>query len=75
MKPTRVYQLNDLIVEWRPEKCVHCQICVTTLPDVFQLDRRPWVDLSQSSPEKIRETVAMCPDGALSIPEKIQDIN
>ena len=41
----------------------------------FQLDRRPWVDLSQSSPEKIRETVAMCPDGALSIPEKIQDIN
>ena len=69
-KPTRVYQEGDLIVEWRPEKCVHCQICITTLPNVFQLDRRPWVDLTQGTDLEIRETVAMCPDGALSIPKE-----
>ena len=66
-KPTRVYTLGDLVVEWRLEKCVHCEACKNNLPAVFDPERRPWVDLSKGEPDEIRRVVAMCPDGALSI--------
>lgn len=68
-KPTRVYSNDQITVEWRPERCVHCEACKNNLPEVFDPDRRPWVDLSKGDPEEIRRVVALCPDKALSIPE------
>ena len=68
-KPTRTYSNGFFTIEWRPEKCVHCQTCINELPQVFDLSRRPWVDLNGADEQTIRETVAKCPDGALSITE------
>lgn len=66
-QPTRTYTKGLLIVEWRPEKCVHCQSCVIGLPTVFNLEKRPWVNLEGATEEEIRTQVSQCPDGALSI--------
>ncbi len=68
--PTRSYDNGEIIVDWRPEKCVHCQACVTNLPEVFDTTKRPWVNIQGSTTEKIVETVALCPDQALSIRNK-----
>lgn len=66
-KPTRTYVHEDLIVEWRPELCIHCQLCITELPMVFNLDARPWVNLKGAFKDQIIEQVKACPSQALSL--------
>lgn len=68
-KPERTYTNGEINVEWRPEKCLHCRSCVMGLPKVFDLNKRPWVNMDGASTVAIRNTVSMCPDGALSIVE------
>lgn len=69
-KPTRVYSNEDVTVEWRPELCIHCQTCITDLPQVFNLNARPWVNINGAAPNRIKAQVAMCPSGALSLGEQ-----
>jgi uncharacterized Fe-S cluster protein YjdI len=69
MKPHRVYSNGEINVEWRPPLCVHCKACLEGLPKVFDLSRRPWVDMEAATSQEIRDTVALCPDGALSVVE------
>lgn len=66
-EPTRVYEKPDVRVEWRPELCVHCGICIQELPEVFNLDSRPWVDIEGATAERIVQQVERCPSGALSL--------
>lgn len=63
--PTRVYSHGPLTVEWWADRCVHCEHCVTSLPAVFNLERRPWVDLSGADSSKILEACEACPSKAL----------
>lgn len=65
--PTRTYTNGEITVEWRPELCIHCQACITGLPKVFDLTRRPWVDMTAATTEEIRTQVAACPSRALSL--------
>jgi uncharacterized Fe-S cluster protein YjdI len=50
-KPTRVYTSTEVTVEWYPERCIHCQNCIEELPEVFNLDNRPWVSIN-ATPQK-----------------------
>ena len=68
--PTRSYSNGEITVEWRPEKCIHCQACITGLPAVFNLERRPWVDMKAAATNEIKIQVASCPSGALAIKEQ-----
>jgi len=65
------YSNKDLIVYWEPERCSHSAICLKRLPSVFDVDRRPWVNINAASPEEIIKTIDECPSGALkySLPE------
>lgn len=65
--PTRTYTNGEITVEWRPEKCVHCQACINGLPAVFNMEARPWVNMNGATIEEIKRQVAECPDGALTI--------
>jgi len=64
---TRTYSTPEITVGWRPELCIHCQLCITELPEVFDLSKRPWVNIVGASPDKIKEQVSRCPDQAISI--------
>lgn len=66
-QPTRIYPKGDTAVEWRPELCTHCEMCITGLPAVFNTSNRPWVDTDGACLEDIREQVAQCPSGALKM--------
>lgn len=64
--PTRTYTKGSLSVEWRPELCVHCQKCIQGLPEVFDMDKKPWVDLTRADDSAIINQVLECPSGALT---------
>lgn len=66
-EPTRSYDNGEIVVEWRPELYVHCEVCISGLPQVFNLQARPWVNVNAATTEEIRNQVRQCPDGALSI--------
>ena len=46
--------------------CCHSAICLNTLPSVFNVNKRPWIDPNEDDAEKIIEAVKKCPSGALS---------
>ncbi len=61
----RVYQNEDLIVYWYPELCAHVRYCIKKLPDVFDIHKRPWVNINGATPEEIIKLIDTCPSGAL----------
>jgi uncharacterized Fe-S cluster protein YjdI len=55
-------------IDWDAEKCCHAGVCVSSLPAVFKVvDGEFRIDPSAAAPDKIREVVAKCPSGALSM--------
>lgn len=61
----RAYETDSIRVHWDSSRCIHVGICLRTLPSVFDLDRRPWVELSGASADDVAATVERCPTGAL----------
>jgi putative redox protein len=61
------YTNDDITVVWKPELCMHSARCATQLPQVFNPAARPWINMDGATSEEIREQVAKCPTGALSI--------
>ncbi len=61
------YELDDLVVLWKSDLCVHSGICVRGLGEVFDPNRRPWIDLSKAEKDEIVKQVKACPSGAISL--------
>ena len=61
------YTDNDLTVVWQPSKCSHSKNCFHGLPEVFNPENRPWVQLDAKDNEAIIAQVKQCPSGALSL--------
>lgn len=62
----RKYSNKEITVYWKPSACIHASYCYRELIEVFDPSRRPWVDLNESTTQRIIEVVNMCPTEALS---------
>jgi uncharacterized Fe-S cluster protein YjdI len=62
----RVYENDKIRVYWDSAKCFHSANCLTGLPEVFDHNRIPWVDLRAANSEEIASCIDTCPSGALS---------
>lgn len=60
------YSNGELTVIWQPDKCIHSQKCFHGLPDVFNPQQRPWVNITGADTAAIKAQVEACPSGALS---------
>lgn len=60
------YSNDEVTVVWQPDKCIHSAICIRGLPNVFDNQKRPWVNIQGATSERIIEQVKQCPSGALS---------
>jgi uncharacterized Fe-S cluster protein YjdI len=60
------YKNDNLVVRFDPEICIHSGECIRGLPSVFDVSKRPWVDVDGGAPATIIEQVKRCPSGALS---------
>ena len=63
--PTRIYEREELAVIWDATKCTHVAECLRALPEVFDVTRRPWIDVNASDAEQIASAIRLCPTGAL----------
>ncbi len=66
------YANDEIVVCWKPEKCIHSRNCVKGLPEVFDRGKRPWINMSGASSEEIMRVIDRCPSGALSY-RKVSD--
>jgi uncharacterized Fe-S cluster protein YjdI/CDGSH-type Zn-finger protein len=62
---SRVYADDRIEVHWEPRLCIHVQSCIGGLPQVFDAQSRPWIHVEAADADRIAETVATCPTGAL----------
>jgi len=75
------YDGDDVTVTWDQKRCIHAKECVRGLPDVFDPDRRPWIDPDQADADAVTDVVRRCPTGALHLtrtgedPEPTPDAN
>ncbi len=65
--PIKQYTNGEVTVLWEASKCSHSANCVKHLSEVFKPKEKPWVQMENSTSEKIVSTVAKCPSRALSI--------
>ena len=57
---------DQIVVRFDPKLCVHSAQCVKGLPAVFDVTRKPWINVDGASVESIRRQVEACPSRALS---------
>lgn len=61
----QVYETELLRVTFDPEVCSHSGMCLRTLPSVFDIKRKRWVEPTAAAPAEVMAAVAKCPSGAL----------
>lgn len=65
-EPTIRYSNGEIVVVWKPNRCIHSGNCVQGLPRVFDVSRRPWIDPHAATTDEIVRQVERCPSGALT---------
>ena len=60
------YKNAAVIVRFDPRVCIHSAVCVGGLASVFDVGKRPWINVEAASAEAIVEQIKKCPSGALS---------
>lgn len=66
---THEYTNGEVTILWKPKVCIHSAVCVKTLPKVYNPKEKPWLKPENATTEELREQIAQCPSGALSIKE------
>jgi uncharacterized Fe-S cluster protein YjdI/CDGSH-type Zn-finger protein len=61
----RAYTAPRVRVFYDRGRCVHFAECVRGLPQVFDIQKRPWIQPENASAEQVAEVVRRCPSGAL----------
>ncbi|MGB3682876.1 MAG: CDGSH iron-sulfur domain-containing protein [Rubrobacteraceae bacterium] len=59
------YRSEDINVAFDAGRCLHAKECVHGLPEVFDVEKRPWIQPANSDPDTVAEVVMRCPTGAL----------
>lgn len=61
----KVYRGEGIEVTFDLDRCIHIGECLLTLPEVFDLKRRPWIDADGADPDVVADAILRCPSGAL----------
>ncbi len=61
----RTYRGTDIEVSFDLAECIHIGECLRGRPEVFALDRRPWISPDAASADDVAAVVERCPSGAL----------
>ena len=66
MSAPRTYTNGEIVVLWDASKCTHSGRCVRGLPEVFDVRKRPWINMLGADTQAICDQVDRCPSGALT---------
>ncbi|MFV1997946.1 MAG: CDGSH iron-sulfur domain-containing protein [Acidiferrobacterales bacterium] len=59
------YEGKDITVTYERPRCIHAERCVKDLPEVFDPERKPWVDADATEADNLAAMILTCPSGAL----------
>lgn len=59
------YSGSDIKITYDVNRCIHAANCVDGLPDVFNPNRKPWIDADKAPADAIADVIETCPTGAL----------
>lgn len=68
--PVERHTNGEVTVTYDPGVCTHAARCVKGLPSVFDVNRKPWIDVDGATADEIQAQVAKCPSGALGFERK-----
>src|ERR671921_2089845 len=68
----RTYETERIAVHWDSTRCIHTARCLNALPSVFDVRRRPWIDVEAADADAVAAAVETCPTGALRF-ERLDD--
>lgn len=63
----QTYETEAITVTFDPNRCIHAAVCVRSLGNVFDPDRKRWIQLEHAAPDDVASVVANCPTGALKV--------
>jgi CDGSH-type Zn-finger protein/uncharacterized Fe-S cluster protein YjdI len=76
------YSGENITVTYDVKRCTHARACVEELPDVFDPNKRPWIEPDSAEVDELAAVVMDCPTGALQFersdggpPEPVPDEN
>jgi uncharacterized Fe-S cluster protein YjdI/CDGSH-type Zn-finger protein len=61
----RTYRGRSVEVTFDLAQCTHIGECIRRLPEVFALDRRPWISPDAVTADELASVIERCPSGAL----------
>ncbi|MCX7783390.1 MAG: (4Fe-4S)-binding protein [Meiothermus sp.] len=61
----RKYTAQNMVVYYQPRLCIHAAECVRGLPEVFDTQKKPWIQPEHASAEAVARVIERCPSGAL----------
>ena len=61
----KTYRGDAIEVSFDLDRCIHVGECLLSLPAVFDLRRRPWIDPDLDHADAVAAAVERCPSGAL----------
>lgn len=61
----RDYETDAIAVHWDATRCIHTARCIAALPQVFDVSRRPWIDVTAATADELADAVRRCPTSAL----------
>ncbi|MBX3066910.1 MAG: CDGSH iron-sulfur domain-containing protein [Anaerolineae bacterium] len=66
----RRYRGTAVDVTYSLRRCIHAEQCIHHLREVFDNEKRPWIQPENSAADEIARTVMLCPSGALHYERK-----
>ena len=70
----RQYTNGEIVVMWDSDLCSHCENCWRGLPQVFDPNARPWVNIDGAPSADIVAQVKQCPTGALALGDATKQV-
>jgi CDGSH-type Zn-finger protein/uncharacterized Fe-S cluster protein YjdI len=61
----KAYRSEKIAVSFDIVRCIHARDGARGLPEVFDTEKRPWIQPDESHPDRVAEVVMRCPTGAL----------
>ncbi len=70
----KAYKGETIEIGFEMKRCIHARNCFLKLPQVFDPEKRPWVDPEAAPAEEIAAMVRTCPSGALTFRKLESDV-
>ena len=70
----RKYRGTEMDIYWSKDICQHAAECVRGNPEVWNVDRKPWIMPDNGTKAYNQEVIQRCPSGALKfIPDVLDE--